>query len=118
MSTPTDDHADRQRLIDSFTAAVAAADPLRILAAHLPDPPPGRTLVVGAGKAAASMARAVELAWPDPQSLSGRVITRYEHGLPTQHIEVIEAGHPVPDEAGEQAAQAILRDAAALTADD
>ena len=118
MSTPTDDHADRQRLIDSFTAAVAAADPLQILAAHLPDPPAGRTLVVGAGKAAASMARAVELAWPDPQSLSGRVITRYEHGLPTEHIEVIEAGHPVPDEAGEQAAQAILREAATLTADD
>lgn len=118
MNTPTEDLADRQRLIDSFTAAVAAADPLRILAAHLPDPPAGRTLVVGAGKAAASMARAVELAWPRSQTLSGRVITRYEHGLPTDHIEVIEAGHPVPDEAGEQAAAAILRDAAALTADD
>lgn len=118
MNTPTEDHADRQRLIDSFTAAIAAADPLRILATYLPEPPAGRTLVVGAGKAAASMARAVELAWPDPQSLSGRVITRYEHGLPTEHIEVIEAGHPVPDEAGEQAAAAILRDAAALTADD
>jgi len=118
VNTPTEDHADRQRLIDSFTAAVAAADPLRILAAHLPEPPAGRTLVVGAGKAAASMARAVELAWPDPQSLSGRVITRYEHGLPTEHIEVIEAGHPVPDEAGEQAAEAILREAAALTTDD
>lgn len=118
MSTPTEDHADRQRLIDSFTAAIAAADPLRILATYLPEPPAGRTLVVGAGKAAASMARAVELAWSDPQSLSGRVITRYEHGLPTQHIEVIEAGHPVPDEAGEQAAAAILRDAAALTSDD
>jgi len=118
VNTPTEDFADRQRLIDSFTAAVAAADPLRILAAHLPEPPEGRTLVVGAGKAAASMARAVELAWPHPQTLSGRVITRYEHGLTTERIEVIEAGHPVPDEAGEQAAAAILRDAAALTADD
>ncbi len=89
-----------------------------MLAAHLPDPPAGRTLVVGAGKAAASMARAVELAWPHPQTLSGRVITRYEHGLPTEHIDVIEAGHPVPDEAGEQAAASILADAATLSADD
>ena len=118
MNTPTEDHADRLRLIDSFTAAVAAADPLRILAAHLPEPPAGRTLVVGAGKAAASMARAVELAWPRPDRLSGRVITRYEHGLPTERIDVIEAGHPVPDEAGEQAAASILGDAATLNGDD
>ena len=118
MNTPTENHADLQRLIESFTAAVAAADPLRILAAHLPEPPAGCTLVVGAGKAAASMARAVELAWPHPDRLSGRVITRYEHGLPTERIDVIEAGHPVPDEAGEQAAAAILRDAARLTTDD
>jgi hydroxypyruvate reductase len=74
--------------------------------------------VVGAGKAAASMARAVELAWPHSDRLSGRVITRYEHGLPTERIDVIEAGHPVPDEAGEQAAASILGDAATLNGDD
>lgn len=105
-------------LLASFHAAVAAADPLRIVAAHLPPVPAGRTLVVGAGKAAASMARAVEQAWPREAPLSGRVITRYAHGLPTERIEVIEAGHPVPDEAGEQAAAAILSDVCALGPDD
>lgn len=108
----------RQALLDSFHAAVAAADPLKILASHLPPPPRGRTLVVGAGKAAASMARAVELAWPQEASLSGQVITRYAHGLPTDRITVIEAGHPVPDEAGEQAAASILAQASALGPDD
>lgn len=107
-------------LLSSFRAAVAAADPLQIVATHLPPRPTGRTLVVGAGKAAASMARAVELAWPDVDAsrLMGRVITRYAHGLPTERIEVIEAGHPVPDEAGEQAAAQILADASALGPDD
>ena len=84
----------------SFDAAVAAADPLRIVAAHLPQRPAGRVLVVGAGKAAASMALAVERAWPDV-ALEGLVITRYAHGAPTQRIRVVEAGHPVPDDAGE-----------------
>jgi glycerate 2-kinase len=108
----------RQLLIDSFQAAVAAADPLQIVAAHLPPPPKGRTLVVGAGKAAASMARAVELAWPAGQPLEGVVVTRYAHGMPTDKIRVIEAGHPVPDQAGEQAAAEILALARQLTADD
>jgi glycerate 2-kinase len=108
----------RQLLIDSFHAAVAAADPLQIVAAHLPPPPKGRTLVVGAGKAAASMARAVELAWPAGQPLEGVVVTRYAHGMPTDKIRVIEAGHPVPDQAGEQAAAEILALAKQLTADD
>jgi glycerate 2-kinase len=108
----------RQLLIDSFHAAVAAADPLQIVAAHLPPPPKGRTLVVGAGKAAASMARAVELAWPEDQPLEGVVVTRYAHGMPTDKIRVIEAGHPVPDQAGEQAAAEILALAKQLTADD
>ena len=99
----------RTLLIDSFHAAVAAADPLKILATHLPPPPKGRTLVVGAGKAAASMARAVELAWPNTAPLDGLVVTRYAHGLETSHIKVIEAGHPVPDSAGELAAEEILK---------
>lgn len=108
----------RDLLLQSFRAAVAAADPLHIVASHLPQRPSGRTLVVGAGKAAASMARAVELAWPDAAPLSGRVITRYAHGLPTDRIEVIEAGHPVPDEAGERAAAQILAEATELGPDD
>jgi len=96
-----------QRLLDSFRAAVAAADPLRIVGAHMPPRPAGRVLVVGAGKAAASMAAAVEAAWPQV-ALDGLVITRYGHGLPTARIRVVEAGHPVPDAAGAQAAQEIL----------
>jgi hydroxypyruvate reductase len=108
----------RRLLLDSFHAAVGAADPLRIVAAQLPSPPRGRTLAVGAGKAAASMARAVELAWPVDAPLSGKVITRYAHGLPTTRLEVIEAGHPVPDEAGEAAAERILAQAAELDDDD
>ncbi|NBW01378.1 MAG: glycerate kinase [Betaproteobacteria bacterium] len=96
-------------LQQSFDAAVAAADPRKIVAAHLPTPPSkGRTLVVGAGKAAASMAAAVESAWPEHAALTGIVITRYAHGLPLKRIRCIEAGHPVPDQAGERAAQEIL----------
>ena len=91
-------------LVASFHAAVAAADPLNIVAAHLPSPPRGKTLVVGAGKAAASMARAVELAWPADVPLEGCVVTRYAHGMPTERIDVVEASHPVPDGAGEAAA--------------
>ena len=92
----------------SFDAAVAAADPLRVVAAHLPPPPAGRVLVVGAGKAAASMALAVELAWPEV-ALEGLVITRYGHGAATKRIRVVEAGHPVPDDAGEGAALEIMQ---------
>ena len=108
----------RQLLIDSFDAAVAAADPLKILPAHLPVPPKGRTLVVGAGKAAASMALAVEQNWPASAPLEGVVITRYRHGLLTNRIKVIEAGHPVPDESGETAAREILRLVKTLGPDD
>ena len=110
--------APRSLLIDSFHAAVAAADPLQILPAHLPPPPKGRTLVVGAGKAAASMALAVEQHWPAAAPLDGLVITRYRHGLLTNRITVMEAGHPVPDEAGEKAAEDIFRRAKTLTKDD
>ena len=108
----------RQLLIDSFHAAVAAADPLRILPPHLPPPPAGRTWVAGAGKAAASMALAVEQHWPAHSPLEGLVITRYRHGLLTNRIKVIEAGHPVPDETGEAAAREILRAARSLGPDD
>ncbi len=108
----------RHLLIDSFHAAVAAADPLKIVAAHLPSPPKGRALVIGAGKAAASMARAVEQSWPASAPIEGLVVTRYAHGMPTDHIQVIEAGHPVPDGAGELAAAQILERVSALTADD
>jgi hydroxypyruvate reductase/glycerate 2-kinase len=99
-----------------FGAAVAAADPSVGLARHLPEPPRGRTIVVGAGKAAASMARAVEAAWPG--EFAGAVVTRYGHGVPTSRIEVIEAAHPVPDAAGEAAARRILGEVAGLTPDD
>ena len=99
-----------------FAAAVAAANPAVSLARHLPIPPRGRTIVVGAGKAAAAMARAVEAAWPG--ELSGLVVTRYGHGAPTTRIEVVEAAHPVPDAAGERAARRILDLVAGLTSDD
>lgn len=108
----------RDLLLDSFHAAVAAADPLAILPPHLPPPPRGRTLVVGAGKAAASMALAVETHWPAGSPLDGIVITRYRHGLLTNRIKVVEAGHPVPDESGETAAREILRLARSLGTDD
>jgi hydroxypyruvate reductase len=108
----------RQLLVDSYLAAVAAADPLRILPRHLPAPPSGKTLVVGAGKAAASMALAVEQHWPPGAALEGVVVTRYRHGLPTKRIRVVEAGHPVPDETGEAAARDILQKAGGLGSGD
>jgi hydroxypyruvate reductase len=108
----------KELLVRSFHAAVAAADPLKILPAHLPSPPSGRTLVIGAGKAGASMALAVERHWPAGAPLSGVVITRHGHGLPTERIDVLEAGHPVPDEAGEAGAREILRRVKSLAPDD
>jgi glycerate 2-kinase len=108
----------RALLIESFHAAVGAADARKILPPHLPQPPAGKTLVVGAGKAAAAMALAVEQHWPSAAPLTGLVITRYQHGLLTNRIKVIEAGHPVPDASGEKAAQEILRRAKALGAND
>jgi glycerate 2-kinase len=108
----------RALLFESFHAAVAAADPLKILPQHLPQTPAGKTLVVGAGKAAAAMALAVEQHWPSSSPLEGIVITRYLHGLLTKRIKVIEAGHPVPDESGENAAREILRRARTLGAND
>jgi hydroxypyruvate reductase len=108
----------RELLLGSFHAALAAADPLKIVPQHLPKPPKGKTLVVGAGKAVAAMALAVEQNWPANAPLDGLVITRYQHGLLTNRITVIEAGHPVPDESGEKAAQEILRRVKNLTPND
>jgi len=108
----------REILLGSFQAALAAADPLQIVPRHLPPPPRGRTVVVGAGKAAGAMALAVESHWPREVPLEGVVITRYGHGLPTKRLRVVEAGHPIPDEAGEAAAREILALAATLGADD
>jgi hydroxypyruvate reductase len=108
----------RALLEQSFRAAVAAADPLKILPAHLPRPPRGRTFVAAAGKAAASMALAVEQHWPRGALLEGLAITRYAHGLPTERIRVIEAGHPVPDAAGEAGARRLLDSVRALRPDD
>ena len=106
----------RAFLTDLFHVAIDAARPEATLARFLPERPKGRTLVVGAGKAAAAMARAVEAAWDGP--LSGLVVTRYGHGAPTQRIEVVEAAHPVPDEAGERAAARMLASVRGLNADD
>jgi len=108
----------RELLLDSFSAALSAADPLGIVPEHLPAPPRGRTVVVGAGKAAASMARAVDDHWPRDAPLEGVVITRYGHGLPVSRIRVVEAGHPVPDQQGEAAAREILALARSLTPED
>lgn len=99
-----------------FDTAVNAAHPAHCLPPHLPEAPAGRTLVVGAGKAAASMALAVDAHWPDTPA--GLVVTRYDHGAPCRHIEVLEAAHPVPDELGEQAARRMLDAVAELGADD
>jgi hydroxypyruvate reductase len=108
----------RALLEQSLRAAVAAADPLQILPAQLPRPPRGRTFVAAAGKAAASMALAVERHWPPGAPLEGLAITRYAHGLPTERIRVIEAGHPVPDAAGEAGARQMLDGVRALGPDD
>ncbi|MDF1608910.1 glycerate kinase [Hoeflea sp. YIM 152468] len=88
-----------------FDRAVEVADPMRSLAEHLPDRPAGRLIVVGAGKASARMAEAVEAAWGIPQGL---VITRYGYARPCQGIEIIEAAHPVPDAAGVAATRRML----------
>jgi len=106
-----------------YDVAVQRALPLHNTAAHLPNPPKGRTLVLGAGKAGGAMAQAVEALWPQDALLSGLVVTRYGHtpprpaGVP-ERIEVVVAAHPVPDAAGLQAAERILELTCGLTADD
>ena len=99
-----------------FDAAVAAALPDRIVPRHLPAPPRGRTIVLGAGKASAAMAKAVEDNWPGP--IEGLVVTRYGHAVPCERIEIVEAAHPVPDAAGEAAARRILELARGAGPDD
>lgn len=106
-----------------FDVAVRRALPRHNTAAHLPPPPRGRTVVIGAGKAGGAMAQAVEALWPADAPLSGLVVTRYGHtpprppGVPAR-IEVVEAAHPVPDAAGLAAAERILQRVQGLTADD
>ena len=99
-----------------FDAAVAAAQPALCLPAHLPEPPRGRTLVIGAGKASAEMARVLEQHWSGP--LSGLVVTRYGYAVPCRRIEIAEAAHPVPDAKGLEAARRILAMVRGLTQDD
>jgi len=109
----------RALLRELFDAAVAAADPAHCLPHWLPGPPAGRLVIVGAGKAAAAMAAAVEAHWRgDLERISGIVVTRYGHGLPTRCIEVVEASHPAPDAAGQRAAARLLQAVHGLTADD
>lgn len=106
----------KQLLRRMFDAAVAAAQPSVVLPAHLPAPPRGRTIVIGAGKATAAMAAALEAHWPGP--LEGLVVTRYGYGDDVKRIEVVEAAHPVPDAAGLAAAQRMLDLVQGLTSDD
>jgi hydroxypyruvate reductase len=113
----------RQYLRHLFDVAVSRALPAQTLAAHLPPVPKGRTVVIGAGKAAGAMAHAVEALWPAEAPLSGVVVTRYDHTPPrpeglAPRIEILEAAHPVPDAAGVAAAERIMASVANLSADD
>ena len=105
-----------------FDAAIASAQPARCIPPHLPTPEEvdvGRLIVIGAGKASAAMAQAVEQAWAGPpEKLQGLVVTRYGYGAPCRHIEIVEAAHPVPDGAGLAAAQRMLRVVQGLRAED
>ena len=118
MNKPDSDAEIQAFLKGLFEHAVAAANPANCLAGHLPTPPKGRTLLVAAGKAAASMARAVELAWPKDAPISGTALTRYGHGMACDMIKVIEAAHPVPDNRGYDATIQLMEDVKSLTADD
>ena len=115
---PWNDMKARVALRALFDTAVASADPRVVLAPHLPaKPKSGRCIVVGGGKSAAVMAAALEEAWPDV-SLQGTVVTRYGHAVPTRHIEVIEASHPVPDSNSERGAIVLLDRVKNLSKDD
>jgi len=123
MSTPNPHTDPRGFLRALYDAAVARALPAETTAPWLPQPPKGRTVVIGAGKAGGAMAAAVDALWPKDAPLSGLVVTRYDHVPPAYkakpgRIEVVEAAHPVPDEAGRAAAQCIAQLAQGLTADD
>jgi hydroxypyruvate reductase len=115
--------APRAFLLHLFERAVARAQPAQVLAGFLPPPPRGRTVVLGAGKAAGAMAQALEAAWPASAPLTGLVVTRYGHTPPrpaglVQRIQTMEAAHPVPDEAGIGAAARLLSLTGGLTRDD
>lgn len=111
---PAPDH--RPLLRSLFDAAVAAAQPALCLPPHLPPRPKGRTIVIGAGKASAAMARALEDHWDGP--LEGLVITRYGYEVPCRRIQIVQAAHPVPDAAGLAATRGLLGLVSGLTADD
>lgn len=115
--TAWNDSRAKDALNRIFMAAVASADPAKVLQHHLPSPPKGRCVVVGAGKASAAMAAALDNAWADVD-LSGVVVTRYGHAVPAGRIEIIEASHPVPDDKSAEAAKRILAAVEGLTADD
>lgn len=106
----------RALLEQMFRAAVAQAQPALAVMRHLPPKPQGRTVVIGAGKASAQMARAFEQAWDGP--LTGLVVTRYGYGEACERIEIVEAAHPVPDQAGFLAARRIMEMVSGLSADD
>jgi glycerate 2-kinase len=108
--------APRQLLRAMFDAAIAAAQPALCVPRHLPARPEGRLVVIGAGKASAAMARAVEDHWHGP--LSGLVVTRYGYAVPCERIEIVEAAHPVPDASGEAAARRLLQLVQGLTEED
>jgi glycerate 2-kinase len=106
----------QQLLRRMFDAAVAAAQPDRCLPAFLPEPPKGRLIVIGAGKASAAMARAVENCWQG--ALEGLVVTRHGYAVPCRRIEIVEAAHPLPDAAGLSAAKRVLELVSNLKSDD
>lgn len=121
----TSEEASRQWLVHLAETAIAAVHPFSLLPDQLPEKPAGRTVVVGAGKAAAAMASALELAWVERArnngeaiDLDGVVVTRYKHGADCQYIEVLEASHPMPDALGEQAAKRMLEAVKKLSEDD
>ncbi|MEX3929325.1 glycerate kinase [Paraburkholderia sp. BR10936] len=117
MEVPQQQLLDPRALLRAmFDAAVAAAQPSCHIGQYLPSKPAGRTIVIGAGKASASMARALELAWQG--ELTGLVVTRYGYAVPCEQITIVEAGHPVPDAAGQRAAQDIVQLVSGLNSDD
>src|SRR5258708_38834072 len=99
-ATPLRRPAAKELLRQMFDAAIASAQPAVCIPPHLPEAPRGRLIVVGAGKASAAMARAVEESWQGP--LSGLVVTRYGYAVPCKPFDIAEAAHPVPDAAGKQ----------------
>ena len=122
--TPNDPARDPQAFLRSlYAAAVQRAMPRAVMAPHLPAPPRGRTVVIGGGKASGAMAAALDALWPADAALSGVVLTRYHHTPPAYaarpgRIQVLEAAHPVPDEAGRRGALQMLETVRGLTSDD